>query len=442
MTGQYPHVHGILGNETYTLDERNENTLPAVFRRMGYETALVGKSHSIRLWDEEAFEHIRYCDFADGDRNDPLSNHYFKYLYENQIADLYDLGTLPDDHPGKDFSGYVSDIPERHSLETWTGDMALQFLQQRDSSRPFFLHLSFQRPHEPYTVPYDTGLLYDPADIRLPDNAADWFEHGFASKPSWIVENAKKNVAPYFAKSKEDLQLQLAYYYSLITRIDEQIGKVMTHLKQSGEFEQTVIVFTSDHGDFAGEHGLMNKNMGIYEAIHRIPFMIKYPGMPVEGTSSGEMMESVDLYPTLCDLCHVKAPSDVQGKSILPIIEQGEPGLPHTVSTSPAGGYAGNRANTIRTPKYRLVYYGSEISGELYDTEKDPGELHNLYEDPDYQAVRLSLMENMFDHMNRHRTIASVQSDAVNGRKQRNTMLKMIHKHQAPWKDVARFYRE
>jgi arylsulfatase A-like enzyme len=438
ITGQYPHTHGILGNDVRDLADRNEQTMGAVFRRTGYQTALIGKSHMVGAWDREGFEYVRYCDLCDCDRNDPLLNHYFRYLYDHGLAQEYDLGTLKPDHPGSNVRAFVSPIPEEHSLETWTGDEALRFLQGRDERRPFFVHLSFQRPHEPYTVPCDSGLLYDPDTIELPAGWVDLFERRFAGKPEKMRQLAERvGGFPYVPKDVADLRRQLAFYYSLITRIDGQIGRVLDYLKQTGEYENTVIAFVADHGDFAGDHGLVNKNIGIYESIHRIPFLLKYSGAPAGRVVDG-IVESVDLFPTLCELCDCDAPEGLDGLSLIHTIEDHAPGKTSTVCEWSMGLYE-SRVNAVRTDRYRLVYYGHG-EGELYDHKHDPHELDNRYDDPVYTSVRLMLMERAVDHITQYKTKSAKEVSQKTSHGTRNTMTRLIHTGRRNWDEIKQLY--
>jgi arylsulfatase A-like enzyme len=188
-------------------------------------------------------------------------------------------------------------------------------------NRPFFMHLSFQRPHPPHTVPSDSGLLYNPDEIVLPESAADLFENKFKGHHAAMEQCFDKvHGCPYRPRDKKELRRQLAFYYSLITYIDEQIGRVLNFLKEAGDYDNTVIIFTSDHGDFAGEHGLILKNLGIFESLHRIPFIIAYPGCPA-GKVIDKIVESVDMYPTICKLAAIDVPDCVDGRSMLDIIE-------------------------------------------------------------------------------------------------------------------------
>lgn len=425
ITGQYPRTHGMMSNEIYYLEPEHDRTLPMTFRRYGYQTAMIGKSHSVKKWDEEGYEHIRYSDLTDGDWRDPMHNHYFRYLYEHGLACEYDLNDVPDKR------AFVSKIPEKHSLEVWTGDRAVEFLQHRDKRRPFMLHLSFQRPHNPLAVPFDRGLQYDPEQIELPENAKDLFERRFDGKPAYMKQLLERQGgSPYHPESKADLKRQLAHYYSLMTFIDEQIGRVLEHLKQTGEYEHTVIVFVSDHGDFSGEHGLMLKGATIYEALHRIPFILKYPGVP-SGTTCEELVESVDLFPTLCELADVPAPSSVEGQAVVPVAEGRSPGKAHVICEKANGQF------TIRTRGHRLIYNGAGEEGELYDLTSDPHELNNLYEAAGHAGTRLLLMEVLFDHIRNYRTLDSEEP----GSAYRNCMTRLIHKHQVNWGELERLYR-
>jgi len=171
ITGQYCHTHRHIGNNLYHYPQRNPNTLSAVARRQGYQTAMIGKAHMIGEWDREGFEYIRYCDLCDADRNDPLTCHYFKHLHDSGLVELYDQGTLPQYHPGKQTHWFVSPIPHEHSLEVWTAKQTVEFLEQRDRRRPFFVQMSFQRPHAPLSPSPERADMYSPEDIDIPSSA-------------------------------------------------------------------------------------------------------------------------------------------------------------------------------------------------------------------------------------------------------------------------------
>ncbi|MCM8817259.1 MAG: sulfatase-like hydrolase/transferase [Candidatus Omnitrophica bacterium] len=437
ITGTYPRTHRCLGNFVFDVNESNLKTISYLARSNGYQTALIGKGHMVNLWDKEGFEYIRYCDLCDSEIFDPLSCHYFKYLYDNGIADLYDQGDLPDGHPGKRTQTFISQIPHKHSLEVWTANQTIEFLENRDQHRPFFILMSFQRPHAPIAPSFDKGLLYKPEDIDIPENALDLFERKFASKPDFQRQHIdKRKIYPYVAQSVEELKVLLTYYYTLITIIDEEIGRVVKFLEEKNLLENTIIVYTSDHGDFAGEHGLLHKNLGIYESIHRIPFIIRYPGCP-KGKIISELVESIDLYPTLCDLTGIKVPAGVEGISIIPIIEENKEGKKE-VFCEWYWSYPFDSVIAIRTKDFRMVYYGSNREGELYDLRVDKGELINQYNNPAYKDIRLSLVEKIVDYVSKYEKKTTFFSDKQKTEQLRLSPRILLHKMGKRWSDIEK----
>ncbi len=434
-TGQYPHTHGILGNDNFDFQGDTPDTIPMHFRKNGYKTALIGKSHMVKKWDKAGFEYIKYCDLCDADKNDVLSNHYFKYLVDNNVADLYEDGALPRDSQYQRDQCGIAKLPYEHSLECWTGREALSFLEEHDESYPFFMSLSFERPHPNWLIPAEFKDMYDPAQIKLPESAVDAFERGFLSKPPTL-----KNSFINRRKSPEQLKKILAAYYTLITIIDAEIGKVIKLLENRGLLENTIIVYTADHGDFAGDHGLYSKNLGIYESVHRIPFLIKYPQCPENAVVDEAIIESVDLYPSLCQLCGLELPEHLEGTSFMSVIEGNKSGKEYSIAewdwTSPY-----KRINAIRTADFRLVFFGGKEGGELYHNGKDPGELNNLWNDPGYVEIKLQVLEKLFAEVMKFKPRTTMDDDKQNFEANKNTSTLLIHKQYKKWSDIKdRFY--
>ena len=431
VTGQYPHTHGFLGNNNFELDDRNPDTLGATFRRQGYQTAQVGKAHMIRRWDEEAYEFIRYCDLCDADRNDPTRHHYFKHLIDCGLADDYDEGTQAPGSEGRSKGCAISKLPYEHSIEHFTGEESLRFLETWDQRRPFFLHMSFQRPHPPWHPSAEHADMYDPADIQLGPDAADWWENKWAGRPEFITRSITNRMRN---RSMDDLKKMLAYHFALVSVIDMEMGRVVDWLKANGQYENTIIIYAADHGDFAGDHGTCDKNVGIYESIHRIPFIIRCPGGP-RGESRDAIIESVDLFPTLCDLAGVPRPEQMDGRSISPEIAGQGDRKPEAICEWDFGGTQ-RRANAIRTQQYRLVYYTHELGGELYDHETDPFEMYNRWECPEHQPVRLKLMERLFDRINQYRRRTNMDTDLEAHARESNSPTHLLHKRCKKWSEV------
>ncbi len=434
-TGQYCHTHRLLGNNNFERDDHNPATLAACFRRQGYQTALVGKAHMVRAWDREGYEHVRYCDLCDADRADPREHHYFKYLIDHGLADQYEDGGLPRGHPANTAWCAVAELPYEHSVEHWTGEESLGFLRDRDRSRPFLLQMSFERPHPHWMPAAEYADLYNPGEIVLGASAADWFENHWQGRPEHIMRSVCDLMR---GLTRDDIKKALAHHFALITCIDMEIGRVLDFLESDGELDDTIIVYAADHGDFAGDHGLIMKNIGIYESIHRIPFLVAWPGGPRNEVREG-IVESVDLFPTLCELARVPSPNTVDGRSILPeLMGEGE-GKDRAICewdfVSPQ-----RFVNAIRTRRHRLVYYSHELGGELYDHDMDPDEMHNLYDDPAYASVRLALFEQLYDEVNRYQRKSDFDTDREIEEAGAFSPTHLVHKRCGKWSEMIRLY--
>lgn len=436
-TGQYLHGHRLGCNHVREFGGAVPPTLPGHFQQGGYQTAIIGKAHLPASWLEEGYEHRRYCDLSDATADDPRSAHYFDYLCRHNLADAYDLGALLPPHPGSFYQAFVSEIPYEHCVERWTGREALQFLATRDKSRPFFLHLSFQRPHEPYCVPFDYAREYAPEAISLPASAVDYFERQFAGKPDAMrsyIAGPKGRGYPYRAENDLDLKRNVSCYYELVTMIDREIGILLDWLDHNGLTENTIIAFVADHGDFAGDHGLSDKNLGLYESIHRIPFLLSWPGGP-RGRVERGLVESVDLFPTLCGLAGLAQPVGVPGVSLVGSEWQGR-----TMALCEWDQFSeGCRMGTIavRTARHRLVFYCAHPGdGELYDVVEDPGELVNHYCDQRWSEVRADLTALALASVNQYTRACPPDSDRKYLRSGSSPTFQ-LHKRGVKWSELG-----
>jgi len=379
LTGRYAHSTGVYGN--YGELDADVLSLPHHLRGQGYETSAFGKLHIPTDWPTHGFETRRTCDFADAEHHTD-ENHYYSYLERVGYADEYDLGLASSEYP---HTAFISNIPYEHCVEKWTADETLRWLRTRDDDRPFFAWMTFQRPHPPYAPPPEYADRYDPEDVELPLQS----DGEFASKPEPWRDRKESDL---FRRSDEtDIRQVVAYYYALITLIDEQVGRVVDHLRETGELDNTVVVFCSDHGDFAGEHGLVRKNVGISEAVHRVPFVWRWPEGVEQGAVEDGLVETVDFFPTVCDLLDVPTPDPVQGRSLAETLS-GEGAVDREAVFCERG-----HLKTVRTERWKLTHYVGSDEGELYDMAADPWEHHNLFEDPDYRDVKVDLLERLLD---------------------------------------------
>ena len=439
MTGQYMHTHRMFGNNHSEYPTPNPETLACLFRRYGYQGGLFGKSHMVRRWDEDGFERIRYTDMTDGLHGDPMTVHYFKHLVAHGRADYYEDGSLrPGQEHTLDGSG-PAELPYEHSIERFTSEETLNFLKERDARRPFFAHMTFQRPHAPIAPAKEHFDMYDPADVVLPDSAADYFEDRMASKPGFMRDRIKDGCEYPLADPNPDrLKRCLASYYALITVIDMEIGRVLDHLETEGELDNTVIVYTADHGDFAGEHGLFHKNFGLYDSIQRIPFLLSWPGGP-RGARCDALVESIDMYPTLCELCDVPMPEGREGASMVPLA-LGRGGGKDAVFCEWDWWSLRRKVSSIRTRDHRLVFYGGEEGGELYDHRDDPGEIRNLWNDEGHLTTRAALLARLLAFTLEYAAETSYATDRALSALQRYSPIQLIHKKRNAWSVLEKAY--
>ena len=276
---------------------------------------------------------------------------------------------------------------------------------------------------------------YEACKLTLPPTADEVEVRRFEGKPKYQQDyvNETQKGYPYVPNDSEDLKRQLAHYYTLISVIDAQIGRIMDWLKAAGIEEETIVVYHADHGDFAGEHGLMLKNLGIYEAIHRIPFILRYPGCHA-GRESG-MIESVDLFPTLCALAGLPLPAGLDGRCVAGVDAEFSKSV---ICEWDWGKAPQSRVIAVRLEKYRFVYYMEAADdGELYDLEQDPGEIHNLYDSSSMKQVREKMLQIALSHLLSGVRRLGIDHDRAIARLSPPGLTRRVFKHGVKWSSVC-----
>lgn len=382
LSGMYPSTHGYYG----LYGQEPQHSLTSMFKHykeQGYRTGALGKLHTPRYWVEKDCQFV-YDEFVE----------HPTYL---EGAGLYDVNDNRPFTGNRD--GQTSHLPLEHSCEVALAKQTLRFMnnegEPKDRGRaedPWFAWVSFSRPHQPYTPSEPFASMYDHDRISLPP----------------ISESEKGDILSQRSQIQEtELRKMVSAYYGLVSQIDYAIGMILDALEQRGELKNTVIVYTSDHGDYAGEHGLMEKKGGIsYQAITRIPFIVRYPGQQAKGTVYNELIESVDVFPTLCELSGMDSPHTLQGISLLPILNGQEQDLRKDAYTE------NPYRKALATKQWRYVanLHGQQ-DDELYDLQEDPWELHNKIHDSKYEPIRQQMLRKLLDRSVR----ASKPSTTING---------------------------
>ncbi len=330
---------------------------PQVMREAGYSTFGTGKWHNDRQ---------TYTDsFADGAKIffGGMGNQYKVPVFD------YDLtGAYPKE------AKYIGD---KFSTELFT-DATVQFLENYDQTDPFFLYLSFTSPHDPRTPPGEYATMYSPDEIPVPENF--YPEHPFDNGEMRIRDEV---LAP-FPRTPEIVQQHIADYYGMITHQDAEMGRVLQTLEAKGHLDNTIIIYTADHGLAVGQHGLLGKQ-NLYSHSIRVPSIFAGPGIP-EGQTMDALTYLYDVFPTVCDLTKVGCPDTVEGSSLVPLME----GCVDKVRDTVFAAYK-DIHRTVSDGRWKLIrYYVSKDTGkgtdciQLFDLEQDPWETTNLAELPEH----------------------------------------------------------
>ncbi len=399
LSGQYCHNHGYYG-----LSGPEPEGLPNIlshFRQAGYRTAAIGKIHCPENWIENAADVFHETtDCSVGGR----SSEYADYLARRGLTDLEDHASMNEfgEQGMQTIEGRPSKVSYADGQEGWIAQQAMAFMGQCATNRqPFLIHVSLPKPHQCYTPAQEFWDLYDEAKLTLPPNAdadlQDKAPHLRATAHHW-------RYAPwqlFEPKTFEAGRLRKLHgYLGSVSHVDHAVGELLDWLEANHLEQDTIVVYSSDHGDYACEHGIMEKAPGICsDAITRIPLIWRWPGRFKAGHAAAEIVETVDLANTLCSLAGLPAMETSDGKEYAHLL-RGEAGEVHRLGVTEFAW-----SKSVRQGRYRLVYYPREMFaddypdgfGELYDLEQDPWEMRNLFFDPQYVAVVSRMQRELVD---------------------------------------------
>ncbi len=395
LTGLYPNSTGILGNsQIFRQTIPEQVSLPQAFRHAGYLATRIGKLYHYGVPGSIG---------TDG-HDDPASWEIeINPAGVDRLAEQSKIKTLTPGQYGGTLSWYASPTSDAGHTDGKIAADAEWVLERcaRQKDRPFFLAVGFFRPHTPFVAPktpyFDSYALKDMRVVKgVKEDQADL-------PPAALASYKKEQDALTDDLRREILQA----YYASISLMDAQVGRVVGALDRLGLADRTIIVFTSDHGYHTGEHGLWQKQ-SLFEESARVPLLIVAPGTSKAGTVAATPVSHVDLYPTLAGLTGVKAPANLQGQNLAPILRNAsEPGRGWALSQvmraegrvgggKKAGGgrFAGY---SLRTPRYRYTEWGDggQHGRELYDHEADPKELTNLASLPAHAATLADLSKQL-----------------------------------------------
>ena len=399
LSGQYCHNHGYYG-----LSGPRPANLPTLFghlRRYGYTTAAIGKIHCPEYWVEDDCDVFHEtCECSIGGR----SAAYASFLQERGKLELEDHGRMAEfgKRGGQSMEGRPSPLTYEESQEGWIAATTIDFMRDSVASgKPFVVQASLPRPHQCTAPSEPFWSMYDGKDLTMPPNA----DYEMVKKGPHLKQSADHwrrgdwtLLEPHGFEAGRKRKMQ--GYLGAVSQVDHAVGQMVDWLEANGVAEDTIVIYTADHGHYACEHGIMEKAPGICsDAITRIPHIWRWKEHFQEGHIAEELVETVDLPTTVCALAKIPDMATADGQDISHLL-RGETGEIRTVAVTEFPW-----SRSVRKGKYRLVIYPKEMFadeypqgfGELYDLETDPWEMTNLYFDPEYQGVIAELTKNLLD---------------------------------------------
>lgn len=397
LTGYYPHTTTVTTNNIDL--PANLPVFPALLPNDTYTSAYIGKWHLGKELDVRVGFNRRIST-EDGYTQDDTTR------FSNYHHWLLEKGYEPDDQKWGVFSrGFCNRLPYQHTKSRFMEEQALAFLEE-NRSQPFILYLGFLEPHTPNFGPFND--LHDPTTIEL-DSTYDAFIPPDEPLRHTLIRNHEN-----FDRDREKLQAEMAKYWGLVHQVDLSVGAIVARLKELGLYENTIIVYTSEHGKMMGKFGISPKRV-MYEASSRIPLFLRIPGQ--KGRKINYPVSQIDLVPTLLDAMGHPIPENMPGKSLLPHLEEQEagnvflewhpnsnqaeryPNCPEDFSEAECHQSREQCIRTIVTPGgWKLNKSAREADrSQLFNLQEDPLEVHNLYYDSNYQSIRDSLLQLILD---------------------------------------------
>jgi iduronate 2-sulfatase len=360
MTGLYPDQSTIKKLRTLVRDRLPDvTTMSQNFMNNGYTAARVGK----------IYHYNNPKGIGTAGHDDPASWQHTVNPIGRDKEEEDQIFSLTPGKFGATLSWLAADGKDEEQTDGKVATEAIKLLNQyAKEDTPFFLGVGFYKPHTPFVAPKKYFDMYSKDKIKIPE-----VPNGYLSSLPKPAQEILTRLKAQNNLSEEHARSAIQAYYACVSFLDAQVGRVLEALEQNGLKENTIIVFTSDHGYHLGEHGYYQKRT-LFEDSGRVPLIISYPGQPSKGKETKSLVEMIDFYPTLSELVGIPIPLFVSGESMVPILENPRLKTRETALTQLEEGY------TLRTEHYRYTRWlnGGEGMIELYDRRKDPAEMDNL----------------------------------------------------------------
>ncbi|MGM9760359.1 MAG: arylsulfatase [Parabacteroides sp.] len=391
LTGMSPWHHGMLGYGVVAEHYRYE--MPQMLRDQDYHTLGLGKMH----WHPQNALHGFHATLVD--ESGRVESPYFCSDYRKWFA-VMAPGQDPDvtgigwnDHGASEYK-----LPEEVHPTQWTGDMAVQAIRHYDLDKPLFLKVSFARPHSPYDPPHRVLDRYKNKPIPAPATG-DWSR----DIGKEITDPHQQEDAAFAQFSPEYIENSRRHYYASVTFVDEQVGRIIQALKETGRYDNALIIFTSDHGDMMGDHHHWRKTYA-YEGSAGIPLIIKAPaslqGTLPKGGTIKQPVELRDILPTMLETAGETVPADMDGRSMLALLKGETEGWRRWIDLEHATCYsAHNYWCALTDGKLKYIWFLHTGEEQLFDLVKDPQETTDQSKNRQYRKSLETLRQAMVDHL-------------------------------------------
>jgi len=362
LTGKYAHLNGVVDNGANQQFDGSQQTFPKLLQQAGYKTGLVGKWHLVS--DPTGFD---YWNILPG-----------QGIYNNPV--LIEMGEK------KKYEGYVTDI---------ITDLAIDFVKKHQDG-PFCLLYHHKAPHRGWDPDGKHADLFKDKDMPEPETFKDDYKNRTSSaehadmRVAEMPDYVNKGLPPDLSteeKRKWNYQRFIKDYCRVVAAVDDNVGRMLDYLDKAGLAENTIVIYTADNGFFLGDHGWFDKRF-MYEESLRVPFLVRFPREIKPGSTCDRIVLNVDYAPTLLDVAGVAVPGDMQGHSFRPLLRGEKPADWRTAMYYHYYEYPGpHKARPhygVRNDRYKLICFYTINEWELFDLQKDPRELKNVYADPAY----------------------------------------------------------